>query len=140
MNALRYFLVWIIAFAFTSLIDAIWHLGIFRKAYTEGIKPLARMTGDKITLNPIAGALAQILVVTAIVFLVLYKAQKGNIVEAAVIGAVAGVLAITVYGVTNYALFKDWNFTLTVLEFIWGPILGGLSGIFVYWMKSLLIK
>lgn len=139
MNIARYFLVWLSAFAFTSLIDAIWHLGIFRRAYSEGIKPLARMSGEKVTFNPIAGVLSQVLVVTCIVFLVLYKTQKVNYPEAMLIGAIAGILAITVYGVTNYALFKDWSLKLTVLEAIWGPMLGGLSGAFVVWMKSLLI-
>ena len=55
------------------------------------------------------------------------------------IGALAGILAITVYGITNYALFKDWSLKLTNLEVIWGPMLGGLSGAFIIWMQSLLI-
>jgi uncharacterized membrane protein len=139
MNIFRYFLVWLLSFAFTSLIDAIWHLGIFKKAYSEGIKPLARMSGDKMAINPIAGILAQVLVVTCIVFLVLYKVQKVNYQEAMLIGAFAGILAITVYGLTNYALFKDWSLKLTVLEIIWGPILGASSGAFVIWIKSILI-
>ncbi len=139
MNIFRYFLVWLLSFAFTSLIDAIWHLGIFKKAYSEGIKPLARMSGDKMAINPFAGILAQVLVVTCIVFLVLYKVQKVNYQEAMLIGAIAGILAITVYGLTNYALFKDWSLKLTVLEVIWGPILGASSGAFVIWIKSILI-
>ncbi len=139
MNIFRYFLVWLLSFAFTSLIDAIWHLGIFKKAYSEGIKPLARMSGDKMAINPFAGILAQVFVVTCIVFLVLYKVQKVNYQEAMLIGAIAGILAITVYGLTNYALFKDWSLKLTVLEVIWGPILGGSSGAFVIWTKSLLL-
>ena len=77
--------------------------------------------------------------ICTIVFLVLFKTQKMNYLEAALIGAVAGILAITVYGVTNYALFKDWSLKLTVLEVIWGPMLGGFSGAFVVWMKSLFI-
>jgi uncharacterized membrane protein len=139
MNIFRYFLVWLLCFAFTSLIDAIWHLGIFKKAYSEGMKPLARMSGDKMVINPFAGILAQVLVVTCIVFLVLFKTQKVNYLEAALIGAIAGILAITVYGLTNYALFKDWSLKLTVLEVIWGPILGASSGAFVIWVKSILI-
>ena len=139
MNIFRYFLVWLLSFAFTSLIDAIWHLGIFKKAYSEGIKPLARMSGDKMAINPFAGILSQVLVVTCIVFLVLYKVQKVNYQEAMLIGAIAGILAITVYGLTNYALFKDWSLELTVLEVIWGPILGASSGAFVIWMKSLFL-
>jgi uncharacterized membrane protein len=139
MNIVRYFLVWLLSFAFTSLIDAVWHLGIFKRAYSEGIKPLARMSGDKMTFNAFAGILSQVLVVTCIVFLVLFKTQKVNYLEAALIGAAAGILAITVYGVTNYALFKDWSLKLTVLEVIWGPMLGASSGAFVVWTKSLLI-
>jgi len=140
MHIIRYLLVWVLSFAFTSIIDAIWHLGIFRKAYSEGIKPLARITEGKITLNAPSGLIAQVLVVTCIVFLVLYKVPEGHFLDAALIGAIAGILAITVYGVTNYALFKDWSLKLTVLEVIWGPILGGLSGIFIIWVKSWLIK
>lgn len=140
MNILRYIFLWILAFLFTSAIDAVWHLVIFRKPYSEGMKPLARMTWDKMVLKPVPGLLAQILVVTCIVVLVLYGMQKGLLWEAALIGALCGILAITVYGFTNYALLKNWNMTLTILEVVWGPILGGLSGIFVFWMKFLILK
>jgi uncharacterized membrane protein len=139
MNIIRYFLVWLLSFAFKSIIDTIWHLGIFKKAYSEGIKPLARMSRDKMVINPLAGILSQVLVVTCIVFLILFKTQKVSYLEAALIGAIAGILAITVYGLTNYALFKDWSLKLTVLEVIWGPMLGSSTGIFVIWIKSILI-
>jgi len=97
------------------------------------------MRGNKMAINPFAGILSQVLVVTCIVFLVLFKTQNVSYLEAALIGAIAGILAITVYGLTNYALFKDWSLKLAVLEVIWGPILGASSGAFVIWMKSLLL-
>jgi len=140
MTFVRYGLLWILSFAFTSLIDALWHLGLFRRAYTEGIKPLARMSGEKMAFNGPAGILSQVMVVTCIVVLVLYKAQQGTSGGSVLVGALAGVLAISVYGITNFALFKDWGLTITILEMIWGPILGGLSGGFVFWLRPLLIK
>ena len=140
MSILRYALLWVMAFVFTSLIDALWHLVIFKKSYVEGIKPMARMTGEKISFKSGPGLLSQVLVVTSLVILVLVAAKDGTSFLAALVGALAGVLAISVYGVTNYSLFKDWNLTLTVLEFIWGPLLGGLSGLFVHWAKSLVIR
>jgi uncharacterized membrane protein len=136
----RYALLWVMSFVFTSLIDALWHLVLFRRSYGQGIKPLARMSGEKMAFQPAAGLLSQVLVVSGIVFLVLMLAGKGNYGTALLVGAAAGVLAISVYGVTNYALFKDWNLTLTVLELVWGPILGGLSGLFVFWARTLLLK
>lgn len=140
MVIVRYLFIWFLSFIFTSAIDALWHLGIFGKLYSEGIKPVARMSEGKMAFNAFAGLAAQVLVVTCIVFLVLYKTQKDGLLDAALIGMAAGILAITVYGFTNYALLKNWNLTLTVLEVVWGPILGGLTGIFVFWMKSLILK
>jgi len=140
MTIARYLLIWLLSFVFTSAIDALWHLGIFRKMYAEGMKPVARMSEGKMAFHPLAGIVAQILVVTCIVFLVLYKNQKIEFLDAALIGMAAGILAITVYGITNYALLKNWSLSLTILEVIWGPILGGLSGIFVFWMRSLILK
>ena len=140
MIVLRYVLLWVMSFVFTSLIDALWHLVCFRRSYVEGLKPLARMNGEKIAFQPVAGLLSQVLVVSAIVFLVLVLAGKGNYGAAFLVGAAAGILAISVYGVTNYALFKNWNLTLTLLELVWGPILGGLSGLFVFWSRSFLLK
>jgi len=140
MNFFRYALLWAVSFILTSLIDAVWHLGFFGKIYKEGIKPLARMNGDKMAFNPIAGIISQVLVVSCIFFLVLYKVQKGTAGEAFLVGAAAGVLAVTVYGITNYALFKDWGLAVTLLEMAWGPFLGGLSGLFIFWLKPIIVK
>ena len=46
--------VYVASFIFTSLIDALWHLVIFKKSYAEGIRPLARMSGEKMAFQPIA--------------------------------------------------------------------------------------
>ena len=140
MNFFRYALLWAVSFILTSLIDAVWHLGFFGKIYKEGIKPLARMNGDKMAFNPVAGIISQVLVVSCIFFLVLYKVQKGTAGEAFLVGAAAGVLAVTVYGITNYALFKDWGLAVTLLEMAWGPFLGGLSGLFIFWLKPIIVK
>ena len=140
MNFFRYALLWALSFIMTSLIDAVWHLGFFGKIYKEGIKPLARMHGDKMAFNPVAGIISQVLVVSCIFFLVLYKVQKGTAGEAFLVGAAAGVLAVTVYGITNYALFKDWGLAVTILEMTWGPFLGGLSGLLIFWLKPIIVK
>ena len=140
MTAVRYMGIWMLSFVFTSAIDAIWHLLIFGRIYREKIRPLARMNGDKMAFIGWAGILSQVLVVTSLVLLVLLKSDGTGYVRAGLIGALAGVLAISVYGITNYALFRDWGLTLTVLEMVWGPILGGLSGIFIFWAKSILSR
>ena len=44
---IRYALLWLGAFVFTSAIDALWHLALFGRPYKEGLRPLARMAGGK---------------------------------------------------------------------------------------------
>ncbi len=139
MTSAKYVLLWALSFAFTSAIDALWHLAFFGKAYARDLRPLARTAGDKIVFKAAAGLLAQALVVTSLVVLVLYAtAGRGGLLSAALVGALAGVLAITVYGITNYALMKDWSLRLTVLEAVWGPVLGGASGAFTFWLRRVL--
>ena len=140
MSMFKYFLVWVVTFVFMSLVDALWHVVIFGKVYSKGLMPMVRMSGEKMVFNIPAVVISQVLFVTGVVFLVLYTVQGINFVQAGLVGAFAGILAISVYGITNYAVFKDWNLTLTILELIWGPIIGGVGGIFCIWMKSLLIK
>lgn len=135
MAIIRFLLLWLLSLLFTSAIDAFWHLVIFRRPYVEGLKPLGRTKAGKLAPKGGPGLLAQVMVVTSLVVLVLVLGH-GSAGLALVVGALAGVLAISVYGVTNYSLFKDWNLTLTVLELVWGPVLGGLSGLFVYWARS----
>ena len=137
---IRYALLWLGAFVFTSAIDALWHLALFGRPYKEGLRPLARMAGGKFAFKGAAALLSQALVVTAVLLLVLIKSEGASLATAALIGALAGVLAISVYGVTNYALLKDWGLTITLLETVWGPIIGGCSGAFAFWLNSLLVR
>jgi uncharacterized membrane protein len=137
---IRYALLWLGAFVFTSAIDAFWHLVLFGRAYKEGLRPLARMADGKFAFKGAAALLSQALVVTALLLLVLIKSEGATWAAAALIGALAGILAISVYGVTNYALLKDWGLAITLLEIAWGPIIGGCSGAFAFWLKSLFIR
>jgi uncharacterized membrane protein len=140
MTVLKYGLLWLLSFAFTSLIDAAWHLGIFGRVYAADFKPLARVADGKMTFNAPAGLLSQVLVVTTLGFLVLFRAGRGTALEAAIVGAAAGILAISVYGVTNYALLRGWTLRLTILEGVWGPLIGGLSGLFIFWLRGRLFR
>jgi uncharacterized membrane protein len=135
MNVLRSVALWVLSFVFTSAIDALWHLVLFKRSYSDGLKPMARQKDGKIILKGGPGLLAQALVITCLILLVVLAA-KGSFLLSAAVGSLAGILAISVYGITNYALLKDWSLTMTVLEVIWGPILGGLSGSFIFWART----
>jgi len=136
-----YLLIWVIAFVAIGALDALWHLVVFKKKYEQGLDPLLpRQSTDKQSMRGIPAIVAQIVVVTAYVALVAIIVSLGGGMDAAALtGTIAGILAISVYGLVNRGLIKDWNKTITLLEVIWGPIIGTAAGVLIYWLISLFI-
>ena len=44
-----------------------------------------------------------------------------------------GILGISVYGLVNHWLIRDWSPAMTVLEVVWGPMIGAFAGAFIAW-------
>lgn len=134
------FLVYLLGLLGTSILDAFWHLVLFGKQYREFFQPVAKTVDGNISLQLLPGVLAQFLVVSSIMFIVLYKTKgRPTIREAALMGAVAGILAISVYGLVNLSLINHWGLEITMLEFVWGPIFGAISGIFIAFLSKKLL-
>ena len=132
---MEYVAIWFAAFFLMSALDALWHLGIFGWAYRPGFRSVARMVNGRLALQPIPGLVSQVFVVGALMTMVILSVRGGQGYPLNVlVGALGGVLAISVYGLVNQALIKNWTWRLTLLELVWGPIIGGLGGLFVAWM------
>jgi uncharacterized membrane protein len=136
---MKYVAIWFAAFFGMSAVDALWHLVIFGRAYGPGFKAVARMKDGKLALQPIPGLVSQGLVVSALVVLTVLGVRSGQGYPLNfLVGACGGVLAISVYGLVNQALIKDWTWKLTWLEVVWGPIIGGLGGLFIAWLHRVI--
>ncbi len=132
---MNYVAIWFAAFFGISFIDALWHLVLFGWAYRPGFRLVARSRDGKMSLQPLPGLLSQILVVSALVVLTILSVRAGQGYPVNfLVGALGGVLAISVYGLVNQALIKDWTWRLTMLEVVWGPIIGGVGSLFIAWM------
>lgn len=105
------------AIAFVIL-DALWLTFVGPKLYKPVIGEI--MTG-------------QVRIAPAIIFYVLYIAgiqvlavrpalASGSWVEAAVLGAVLGLVAYGTYALTDQAILKVWATKLTVLDMMWGAV------------------
>jgi uncharacterized membrane protein len=132
---MKYVAIWFAAFVVISAIDALWHLGIFGWAYGPDFRLVGRMNDGKLALQPIPGLVSQVLVVSVLMVLTVLsvRADQGYGLNF-LVGALGGVLAISVYGLVNQALINNWTWRLTILEVVWGPIIGGLGGLFIAWM------
>ncbi len=132
---MKYVAIWFAAFAVMSVLDVIWHLGIFGWAYGPDFKAVARKVDGQMKLQPIPGIISQVLVVSALMVITVMGVRSGQGYPVNfLLGAMGGVLAISVYGLVNQALIDKWAWRLTILEVVWGPIIGGLGGLFIAWM------
>jgi uncharacterized membrane protein len=132
---MNYVAIWFAAFVGLSAVDALWHLVLFGWAYGPDFRRVARMKDGKMALQPIPGLISQVLVVSALMVLVVLSVRAGQSYPVnLLVGAMGGVLGISVYGLVNQALIKDWTWRLTILEVVWGPIIGALAGLFIAWL------
>jgi len=129
-NIIKFILLWILTLILFSLIDGLWHFVVFGRAYKEDFRVLALVEQDRIVFRKAWGFLAQFVLVTSLILLVLIRNPE-SLKISVLVGALVGLLAVSVYGLTNYALMKDWSFRLTVLEVFWGPFLGAWGGLVV---------
>ncbi|MDI6848604.1 MAG: DUF2177 family protein [Candidatus Saccharicenans sp.] len=129
-QGLKFIWLWVITLALVSLVDALWHLVIFGRVYREDFKALAILRNDRIVFRTVYGFLAQLVLVSCLVLLVILR-DPARAKISVLVGALVGLLAITVYGLTNYALIKDWSPRLMILEVVWGPLLGAWGGLVV---------
>ena len=113
--------LYFITLATFFVIDMIW-LGLVAKGfYRRYLGPL--MTSK---VNWTAAILFYLLfIVGLIAFVVRPALLAGNPIHALLYGALFGLICYATYDLTNLATLKDWPFVVTVVDLIWGTVLGG---------------
>ncbi|MFC1653254.1 DUF2177 family protein [Patescibacteria group bacterium] len=113
-------------------IDAVWLVFIANKFYSKYIGFL--MKSD---VNFIAAALFYLLfVVGLVVFAIAPSLEKGSWIQALLLGALLGLISYSTYDLTNLATIKDWPVLVTIVDMIWGTLLGGLVSLVSYFIIS----
>ena len=136
---LKYALLWVVSFVAISAVDALWHLGIWGKVYSADIQRVAVVVDGKPVFNNVSGLLSQVLVITAFVVLAaLHFHSDAAALKSVLSCMMGGILGISVYGLVNHWLIRDWSPAMTVLEVVWGPIIGAFAGFFIAWAGKLL--
>jgi uncharacterized membrane protein len=136
---LKYALLWVVSFIAISAVDALWHLGLWGKVYGTDIKRVAAVVDGKPVFNNASGLLSQVLVITAFVVLASLHFHSGAPTLKSVVSCMmGGVLGISVYGLVNHWLVRDWSLAMTILEAVWGPVIGAFAGYFIAWAGKLL--
>jgi uncharacterized membrane protein len=115
---LLYFITLVVFF----VIDMIW-LGLVAKGFYR--RHLGALMSPDV--NWIAAMLFYLLfIIGLLVFAIRPALVAGLPINALFYGALLGLISYATYDLTNLATLKDWPLIVTVIDLIWGTVLGGV--------------
>lgn len=125
--------LWLLSLPVFVVADLVW-LGVIAKDFY--FSKLGHLLGD---VNWYAAAVFYTIFLLGVVLFVTYPAvQAGSVTRAFVYGALFGFVTYATYDLTNQATIKDWPVIVTVVDMIWGAVLGSVvSGVTVYLYRLL---
>lgn len=132
MKLIILFLVTILS---VFVMDMIWLGVIAKNIYAQNIGMLLRKSGEAMTPIWWAAGVVYVCITLGILFFVLPKAQ-GDYFLALSGGVMLGVVTYGIYDFTNYSILANWPWKITIIDFIWGIVLCGLSSLFVTFIQS----
>jgi uncharacterized membrane protein len=121
MTAKQMLVIYLITLAVFFLIDMIW-LGVVAKGFYR--RHLGPMLSPKV--NWAAAILFYVLFIFGLLVFVIKPALvSGEPLKALFLGALFGLISCATYDLSNLATLKDWPLGVTIVDLIWGSVLGG---------------
>jgi uncharacterized membrane protein len=115
---LLYFITLVVFLA----IDMIW-LGVVAKGFYR--RHLGSLMSPKVNWTS-AMLFYLLFIVGLLVFAIRPALAAGVPLHALFYGALLGLISYATYDLTNLATLKDWPLIVTVIDLIWGTVLGGV--------------
>ncbi len=116
------------------LIDMVW-LGLVAKGFYR--RYLGEMLSPKV--NWPAAILFYLLFIAGLLLFVIEPAQ-GRALQALWKGAIFGLIAYATYDLTNLATLKNWPLAVTLVDLVWGTVLGGAVSFFSVTLGRLFLQ
>lgn len=132
MNIQSFFALYAISVPIFLLIDLLW-LGVIASSFYQD------KLGDMMKINWTASIVFYLVFLFGLTLFVTYPAlSNGGWKYALLWGALFGFFTYATYDLTNLATLKDWSLTLTIVDLIWGTVLGALVASITVYLHSLI--
>jgi uncharacterized membrane protein len=120
-----------------TIIDATW-LGVIAPKFYK--KYIGFIMSD--SPNWYAATAFYIIFIIGLTTFVVYPGWKNSdsLLHVGLFGALFGLVTYATYDLTNQATLKNWPFTVTVVDMIWGTILSALVSIIAVTVLCAIIK
>lgn len=134
---INYLYSFVASFITMTVIDATW-LGVIAPKFYK--KYIGFIMSDSPNWYA-AGAFYIVFIIGLTVFVV-YPGWKNpnSLLHVGLFGALFGLVTYATYDLTNQATLKNWPFTVTVVDMIWGTILSAVVSIIAVSVLSAVIK
>ncbi len=74
-----------------------------------------------------------------VVFVISPAFQKHSWIQALCLGAFFGLVSYATYDLTNLATLKNWPLLVSLVDLVWGAVLGGLVSVITYSLATKLL-
>lgn len=113
-------------------IDLVWLSLIARKFYAHYLGYLMK-TNVNFTA---AGLFYLLFVIGLVVFAVLPALEESSWTQVLLSGALLGLISYATYDLTNLATIKDWPLIVTIVDMVWGTVLGASVSLISYFLAT----
>jgi uncharacterized membrane protein len=124
--------VYLVTLPIFLAIDFFWLTLIAKKFYAHHLGYLMK-TNVNFTA---AGLFYLLFVVGLVVFSILPALEKSSWTQALFLGALLGLISYATYDLTNLATIKNWPLIVTMVDIIWGMVLGALVSLIGYFIAT----
>ena len=119
MNPQTFIALFTISIPIFVALDLLW-LGVVAKSFYQS--NLGYLLGD---VNWFAAIVFYVVFLGGLTFFVTYPAvAKNSLLTAVTLGAVFGFVTYATYDLTNNATLRDWPVIVTIVDIVWGTVLG----------------
>ena len=103
------------------LVDTLWIQFFVKETYLKYLQDILLINNNQLSARLLPAILFYILFYNCLFYLSVVKTNSFK--EAMISSATIGLITYGTYSFTNMAVIKDWNWTLTLSDFMWGPVL-----------------
>lgn len=132
MTIVQFVTLYLISVPIFFVIDMIWLGVVARGFYADR---LGHLLGE---VNwPAAITFYLVFLVGLTIFVTYPAAAAGDVTKALVYGALFGFFTYATYDLTNLATLRDWPLSVTIVDMVWGVVLGSaVSALTVYLART----
>ncbi|MFW5853360.1 MAG: DUF2177 family protein [Patescibacteria group bacterium] len=124
--------LYLIAVPVFFVLDLLW-LGLVARGFYQ--KQIGFLLKESVSWP--AAMIFYLLFVAGLVLFVIWPAvETGSWIKALALGAIFGLVTYAAYDLTNLATIKDWPLLVTVVDLIWGAVLGAIVSVITYFLFS----